>query len=314
MTKPFQSYIRELLLCVVVLALTFQLTRNCPSSSPWSSTRVREQQRIAAAANNARTPPPPPLRLKTLIYITTHLSETHLAFLRQCWPAMLRNGRLFPQSDVTMFVTMRGGGSAGAVAALAINDTSLLRQVFHSSNNFTLHALPNPGYQQGAMLAMVEGFERGWFDGYDWVIRLNPDVLLRNETFLLEQMHDPRIYGIFADCYDRVCDHGGGNNNNSNKNINMTEALLCARKKRIHTDFMAFRPWSVDRHAFRDTNSSNAEWQATFVFESILANVAWIDAGPMRGQCRIRGTNSPAQHIHDMSQVYPACLSWPSPS
>ena len=48
----------------------------------------------------------------------------------------------------------------------------------------------------------------GWFEGYDWVVRLNPDVLVRNDTFLLQAMGDDAVHGIFVDCLDRPCPTG----------------------------------------------------------------------------------------------------------
>ncbi len=46
------------------------------------------------------------------------------------------------------------------------------------NNYLQVHEEPNPGYQEGAMLALSVAGGNRWFRPYDWVIRLNPDVLI----------------------------------------------------------------------------------------------------------------------------------------
>ena len=41
---------------------------------------------------------------------------------------------------------------------------------------------------------------QGWFDSYDWVIRVNPDVIIYDERPLLALMRQPRTEGVFANC------------------------------------------------------------------------------------------------------------------
>ena len=71
-------------------------------------------------------------------------------------------------------------------------------------NFFVKHA-KNPGYQQGAIQAVVDGFgpkghQEKWFDGYDWVVRLNPDVLILQDEWLHETMLNSSVDGIFGEC------------------------------------------------------------------------------------------------------------------
>ena len=40
----------------------------------------------------------------------------------------------------------------------------------------------NPGYQDGARYAMHALLSAGWARGYEWVVRINPDVLLLDEA------------------------------------------------------------------------------------------------------------------------------------
>ena len=54
------------------------------------------------------------------------------------------------------------------------------RKAAAALNNGRLEVSPdevgNHGYQSGAMYAMWIPLAKGWFEGYDWVIRINPDV------------------------------------------------------------------------------------------------------------------------------------------
>jgi len=47
--------------------------------------------------------------------------------------------------------------------------------------------------QQGAKQAMIDPFKHGWFEAYDWVIRLNPDVLVRREKWIRQTMLNTSI-------------------------------------------------------------------------------------------------------------------------
>lgn len=79
-------------------------------------------------------------------------------------------------------------------------------------------------FQTGANLGPKLAFQQGWFlqqqdeenedDYYDWVIRINPDVLIRRSFWLRTVMKNPNIHAILVDC----------------------------QTKRIHTDFFAIRP------------------------------------------------------------------------
>jgi len=223
---------------------------------------------------------------RILIYITTHLSDTHYKFLDKCWRTMITKSPLFKQSDFMMFVTESPGRKA---------NMALINSVF-AERNITVHSRENPGYQEGAILAFTEAIENHWFDKYDWVIRLNPDVMIRDGTFLLERFGDSRIHGIFADCEDRDCPAGKRCTDNM-----------------IHTDFFAVRPNAISLSAVRETKQDNAEMMISEAFSSILKDGAdsWVPgAGPHRGYCRIGGESSPVIHSNSFNAMHPACLSW----
>jgi hypothetical protein len=212
---------------------------------------------------------------KILVYITTHLSEQHNDFLEQCWPPLLSTLPLFQKSDFMIFATETEG--------VRVNET-LVRSVF-ATHGITVHASPNPGYQGGAILALVEGFRNGWFQDYEWLVRVNPDVLIRNDTFLLSSMGNDGVNGIFVDCKDRQCPAG-------NK----------CTSRRIHTDFFAVRPKAVELEAVLNVGDfTNAESMATKIFSGIVKNGSdvWLpDTGPHKGHCRVVGQSSPVIHSH----------------
>jgi hypothetical protein len=69
----------------------------------------------------------------------------------------------------------------------------------------------------GAVKAMQEAVAHDYFDGYDWVIRLNPDVLVRDDLALREAMKTPDVAAVLINCHH-------------------------ATNKLTHTDFFAIRP------------------------------------------------------------------------
>ena len=212
---------------------------------------------------------------RVLTYITTHLSSQHYAFLEGCWPGSLKSLPIFQGSDFMMFVTAEPDRTQ--------IDMELIRSVF-ARPGITVHVRPNPGYQEGAVLALTAAFEHGWFEGYDWVIQVNPDVLIRNDTFLRQSMANDRISGIFVDCLDRPCLAG----------------KRCLDRQ-IHTDFFAIRPTAISRGEILKADNSHAEAVATKAFSGIVRNGsdAWLPGtGPHNGMCRVTGIFSPVVHDH----------------
>jgi len=212
---------------------------------------------------------------RTLIYITTHLSTQHYTFLKYCWPGLLQSLPLFQRSEFMMFVTPKHEQDK--------IDMELVESIF-ARTGIAVHVRRNPGYQEGAILGLTEAYKYGWFEGYDWVVRVNPDVLIWNDTYLLQSMANDRISGIFADCLDRPCD--GGRN--------------CVQRL-IHTDFFAIRPAAISRAEIIGANNKNAERMATIAFSGIVKNGsdAWLPGtGPHGGRCRVGGALSPVIHDH----------------
>ena len=153
-----------------------------------------------------------------------------------------------------------------------------------------LHAIPNnttlmynkwnPGYQEGAMMSMSVFFEKKWWHGYEWIVRLNPDTFIYNDTLLKTMMFsNNNVDAVLANCEPHVVynqSFGG-----TIKNFN------------VHTDFFAVRPEKLPPDAFSDwQKQKNAERQASHIFANLVRNrrVAWILRKNRDYSCRVRGS------------------------
>lgn len=241
--------------------------------------------------------------MRILLYVTTHMTHTHLECLI-CWSEMLSHTRVLRGADVHILA-----------ASLKSNHTHLNWHYDYASYleewraaasrlpnpSVRLSTVLNPGYQEGAIMAMDEALRHGWFDGYDWVVRLNPDVMVVDEQPLVAFLQQPWTRGVFANCqYEplRNC-------------TDVARGRGCADGV-MHTDFFAFRPdagingaaFSVWRNSTRGdlgaarygvarygvlaayqkgkdawyVSGVNAESQATLAFQPIIASEgdAWL--------------------------------------
>jgi len=255
-------------LAIACVWLLFPTTAALPSTSvrgalrlPW---RGNERQVSSIGAMFSDRHPTDQHQLRIALFITSHGSLHHESFM-ECMPQILRKSPGLSQADVILYM--------GTHDTLAVARFRKLLDRWPCGNK-SMHVGSNPGYQKGAMLAAHMGFSQGWFDGYDWVIRVNPDVLIHDESKLLSLMGDPGNWGVFADCTNHMCkDHSG-----------------C--RGRIHTDFFAVRPEHVDKDAFKNWNRApSAERQANVAFSNIIEarREAWIWGNHIDGACRIRG-------------------------
>jgi len=197
---------------------------------------------------------------KVLLFITTHFSPAHQAHLQKCWPHSIAKSKLLQRSDIFVF-------STGPV------NQTLIESVF-SRNRIFVHEEPNPGYHQGAILGLKLAGEYGWFDNYDWVIRSNPDVIIKNETEILNNLLDPDIDGIFMNCYTPP-------------------------SVRLHTDWSAFRPRALPQNPFT-SSIVYAEEAFTEDMQPILESkkFAWLPFSytDSPGSCRVVG--DVVVHLH----------------
>ena len=172
--------------------------------------------------------------LRTLLYVTTHLSEWHTSGLRCLWPAAARRARLL--RDAVVFNSGRPATAAqlAAVAAAFPRYNNRSVEIFSAEATRQVHrkafTLGSTKKQMGAILALSEAEARGWFDGYDWVVRLNPDVIVSEDRFLRTHMARDGIDAVLAFC---------GRSSPSGTSTS-----------RVHTDFMAWRPATLPRGQF----------------------------------------------------------------
>ena len=210
-------------------------------------------------------------RKKYLIYVTTHLSKRHLSFFAKCWPAIVSQ-RLFQESDVRIFAT---------------DTADWMYDLF--DGNVVVSTYDNPGYHSGANIAMREMVNNRWYEGYEWVIRVNPDVIIRNDTWIMQTMQDEGVDGIFVDCQDTGC--------------NTSHCI----HNQMHTDFFAIRSSTLSRMSFQNLEHRAERYftiNAHFIVDR--GRDAWLPGtGPHKGQCRVTGKNSPVIHDHSYLKTCP---------
>jgi hypothetical protein len=226
--------------------------------------RTGEEPITAAAGHDGK--------LRILLYYTTAGSEQHMGFLK-CWPKIFANLPTLRHADVLVY-----DGDANTTTARLDEINSYLATWPNKAK--TIRRGDNPGYEKGAMKAVDVAVENGWFDGYDWIIRLNPDVVIWDEGPLVANMKDNQAWGVFANCNTLRQD-----SNTSHRHSGRSDA-------RIHTDFFAVRPEKIPKKGFATWNDPvNAEIQATRAFSDIVKAGAdrWLLDHNRDHACRVRG-------------------------
>ncbi len=223
---------------------------------------------------------------RTLLFVTTHMSTHHEAPLKFCWPTAMRRSHLLNSSGVVVHFVRN------ELEAIAANETDvaiiervanaardrrehgfkairLLRRAFRHQN-LTIHARPNIGYQEGAASAVIDAAHRGWWDGYDWVVRVNPDVIIGDENPLLRAMTggDNNAAGVFVNCLS----------NPTNK------------RHLVHTDFFAVKVSAVAGSHSLARTARTAEDQWTNVVRGPIIDkgrAVWLEGSrPKKMVCR----------------------------
>jgi len=132
---------------------------------------------------------------KNLVYLTTHLSSYHAKFLKFCWPAALQNSQLLNSSDIMVFATIDTKNISNAIEGIDLLKTTFINQ------NLTIQLFENEGKQKGAIHAMRAAPRNHYFDRYEWVIRLNPDVIIQDDSWMLDTMrNDPGASLLYVRC------------------------------------------------------------------------------------------------------------------
>jgi hypothetical protein len=156
--------------------------------------------------------------------------------------------------------------------------------------NITIKIYKNEDYQSGAVQAMIDPFldKITWFDDYDWVIRVNPDVLIRKDAWLMQTMLNQSVDMIVHYCYSK---------------------RKYTKSVKFHNDFFAFRPNAVDRLRILQADRSRAEKHFSIAFRHLYdeGRFAYVEGGKNAkdGTCRIEGVHSPVLHVHELSDFCP---------
>jgi len=214
---------------------------------------------------------------KVLVYITTHMSVSHSEFFSNCWEYMVATVPLFHNADFILHTTKN-------------LDPHLLKRIF-PSQNVTEMVMPKMVKQQGAIKALTDGFTNKWFKDYDWLIRVNPDVLMNNDTWVSTQMRNNQVDGVFVNCLEDLCESNCIHN-------------------RAHTDFFVVRPSAIEETIHMHPKIRNAEPHFTAAIQPIISTgrdrwMTQLLGASLKGQCRTRGPTSPVQHVHGMQKHCP---------
>jgi len=176
---------------------------------------------------------------KFLLYFTTYNSARQFRYF-DCWKKIFENDSFLRDMDVIFYF-------GDTVESEKFNDKF---QSFPNKKK-TFIKSRNPGYQKGAILAFRYGFQHELFKSYDWVIRMNLDVLIYNSSTLQKMMQNRTSCGIFANCNRKMCEN------------------RCIHS-RIQSDFTVFRPKCLNNTEVLRLNHLNAEQQVTDIFKKVV--------------------------------------------
>jgi hypothetical protein len=244
--------------------------------------------------------------VKILLFMTTVFSQQHIDCFHCCWPKLVEQSQLLKRAHIMIF--------SNNETAIDEPKMQYTENLFQNSPSFEFKFAPGHKikeiqaidtdinyFQTGANLGMKLGVSEQWFAPYDWIIRINPDVLIRNSTWLLETMLlDPNADGIFVDCLEK-------------------------KTQKFHADFFAIRPRSLSDSAFSHMELEfhyktmlNHERTAYIAFTPIVQSgrARYVpNVQPSNGYCRVRGRESPIYNGHDScrneSMICDALAGWP---
>ena len=87
-----------------------------------------------------------------------------------------------------------------ATGAVSDQNRAAVATAFDACKSTRVVAVRNPGKGKGAMLPLQMAEREGWWSGYDWVIRLNPDVIIRSDAHLLPLFARSNVDAVFVSC------------------------------------------------------------------------------------------------------------------
>jgi len=194
-----------------------------------------------------------------VVYITTHLSDQHKSFL-QCWPSKVLAGtKMLAHADIIVQTFGDVGDDVKDMLAAFPNKVVRLGNIGE-----------NPGYQTGALKGVTEAFRNGWMANYEWMIRVNPDVVIWNEAPLVAAIQSSDKWGVFANCRESY----------DPKNL------------RLQSDFFAIRVKQVSKYGMAQIPlKGNAENHITVALQFMLDGTHEVLLVPQNDKtdCRMMG-------------------------
>jgi len=231
---------------------------------------------------------------RTLIFLATHASDCHLVHLQSCWPGALRNAATLSRADVLLFVGARLQLTAADVAPYV---DALFR--LENANVSLAWSWWNPDKQHGAVAPMVIAARRRWFEGYEWIVRANPDISLVDPLPLEARMASNTSAVLF------LCGL-----------LRHVDPRLGRGTPPVDSDFFAGRPELMDQEYWTRMPPADpsmrkeiewstkdvfrlrsAEWSTTDVFRRASPDATLWDHGPSSG-CRVNAWGILHDHRH----------------
>jgi hypothetical protein len=163
---------------------------------------------------------------RVLLFVTTYPSDEHVSFMK-CQAELLARTQMLKEAHVLLHV---GLSSQRHRPFLSHEAWRKLLDAWPMHKKMVRFST-NPGKQQGAKRALHEALTFGWFRDYDWVVRINPDVIIYDERPLFSLMQRSENWAVVAKC--------GVTQTNS--------------------DFFAIRPEHVPIDAFSEWNLSTPD-------------------------------------------------------
>jgi hypothetical protein len=219
---------------------------------------------------------------RVAIYMTTHMSEQHRQFLLHCWPAAVQRLPLLRNADLLAYTSSSNKTDEALFYNLGFPNVTILHYQVYD-------------YQEGAVVAMVDPFlpeHAHWFEPYDWIVRLNPDVLIRRDDWLRATMKDDSVDGIF---------------------VTVGKGRIGTK---VHSDFYAFRPQAAQGERFlqryeamKEWKTLNAEKHLSIGFQGLIQSerVRFLPNVELRNKFlfRVEGKDSDVLHTHELVDSCP---------
>jgi len=226
---------------------------------------------------------------RVLLYITTHMSVQHQWYLRNCWGEVFRHSALLRASDVVVYANPPAAERERTLGVLERTFAEQKLIVHIANDNKTDNAMADK--HTGAMWALWYALEKKLFDGYDWIIRANPDVIVRDDAFLVDSIwHDPKATALLIDCMKNYVDRRG--------------------RMQVHTDFFALKRDLLKPRRMGMKLEQNAELSFTEYLDvkGGIEGLRWISGAEHEGSSCRAGAGKPLRltpvtHVHDLNDT-----------